>query len=160
MTLNYRPVSEAGREVARHLYTQYMNEPPEPDFDADEAAAWFDRHFFNAALSGSRHVRLAYVDEQPIGFVIFTLNNYAFSPAKQYGKINEFYIVPEQRRSGYGRQLAGAAFSEMKRLGARELEADVLKENVEALAFWQSLDMGINHYVLTLDAGKVGDEQG
>lgn len=157
MTLDYRPISEADREVAHHLYTQYMNEPPEPDFDADEAAAWFDRHFFNAALSGSRHLWLAYADEQPIGFVIFTLNNYTFNPAKQYGKINEFYIVPEQRRSGYGRQLAHAAFAEMKRLGARELEADVLKENTQALSFWGSLGMGISHHVLTLDAAEVAE---
>jgi len=70
---------------------------------------------------------------------------------RRFGIIAEFYVKPEYRRRGYGRQLAQKALEFFKAHGATEISAMVLEHNKPALKFWESLGFRLKMHELTLE---------
>jgi ribosomal protein S18 acetylase RimI-like enzyme len=67
-----------------------------------------------------------------------------------HGFIEDLSIAPPFRRRGYAEELARAAFAEISRHGACEIQLEVLANNQQALAFWQRLGLGTRHHVLAM----------
>jgi ribosomal protein S18 acetylase RimI-like enzyme len=54
------------------------------------------------------------------------------------------------RRRGEASELARAAFAEISRQGASNIQLDVLVNNEPGLAFWRKLGLALHHYVLEM----------
>lgn len=98
-----------------------------------------DHHFF----------WLLCVEEEIAGFVSFQMRTNPFT-RQTHGFIEDLYIAPSFRRRGYAEQLARAAFAEISRRGASEIQLEVLANNQQALAFWQKLGLNMRHHVLAM----------
>jgi len=72
------------------------------------------------------------------GFVVFRVFPHRYKPI-QIGFIEEFYIAPELRRRGLGKDLAKQAISFMRTLGATRFELAVLDYNEAAKRFWATI---------------------
>ena len=86
-------------------------------------------------------------DTGPIGYTLFRTD-----PECLY--IRQFFIVPEYRRRGHGRQ----AFEQMRKnvwLSNLPLRLDVLVHNHTGIKFWHAL--GFADYCLTLELPAVHD---
>ena len=65
-----------------------------------------------------------------------------YQPSAELGRVLEvqdFYVVPEQRRKGVGRALAQKILDEAKALRIDRIDLNVLSKNVGAAAFWRAL---------------------
>ncbi|MBN1810949.1 MAG: GNAT family N-acetyltransferase, partial [Anaerolineae bacterium] len=99
--------------------------------DAERGEAYFRGEF--AWNGGNRHPYWALVDGCPIGFVsleVFTAQKRAF--------VDNFYVVPEERRRGYGTAMVAWLFSLLDDLGVEQIDLNVRRDNPAALAFWQA----------------------
>ena len=81
------------------------------------------------------HIGLCMDKQEPIGFTIYQIDCPESDWCKRpgWGFIREFYISPEHRNKGYGRQLAAYSEAELQRLGAKQLY--VTAEN--CIVFWE-----------------------
>ena len=59
-----------------------------------------------------------------------------------------FRACKAKGRRGYAERLARAAFAEISRQGASNIQLDVLAHNEQGLAFWSKLGFTLHHYVL------------
>lgn len=85
---------------------------------------------------GIIHVLLIQEQEIFVGFSIFQLDTSESDWCKRpgWGFIREFYVVPEYRHRGIGRQLAVHTEKRLRELGTDRL---YLTSDPAALAFWQ-----------------------
>lgn len=104
-----------------------------------------------ATAEGKQCFWLARVEEQVIGFVSFRLTTNPFTQQTS-GFIEDLYIAPPFRRRGYAERLARAAFAEISRQGASNIQLAVLAHNEQGLAFWSKLGFILHHYVLEIPA--------
>ena len=81
------------------------------------------------------HIALYLDNQTPIGFTIYQIDNPKSDWCKHpgWGFIREFYISPEHRNKGCGRQLADYSESELLLLGAKRLY--VTADN--CIGFWE-----------------------
>lgn len=155
MTLQIETLSEANRVIAARLLREYSIEFDPDDFythlDAakHELVSWMDK-MYAEAMAGERYYWLAYETGELIGFVTFRME-YGWLNGSKHGKLDEFYIMPLARRNGRGGELARMAFAEMAQQGAKGVELGVLLSNERGLAFWRSLGLKINHYILKMN---------
>lgn len=161
MQIRIEPINEANLEWAGAMLRDYSIELEPDDYNGREEAhaadvgKWLDKMYAEAA-EGKIVYWLAYHDDAPLGFVVFATKESDWD-GRPYGKLHEFYILPAMRGGGNGRALAQLAFDEMAQRGATNVELGVLLSNVGGLAFWQSLGVKINHYVLSMPLRKQGD---
>ncbi len=78
----------------------------------------------------------------PVGFVSFSISGTS-------AKINDFYVVPAQRREGIGSFLVQAVTEITDGLGIDRIDLNVRRDNPSALTFWESQGFMIGHYELT-----------
>ena len=71
--------------------------------------------------------------------------------------IDEFYVMPEARRQGAGRQLAEGMRAWAEELDADRLRLRVLHVNEDGRAFWQALGAAPFALAMTLELEKPGD---
>jgi ribosomal-protein-alanine N-acetyltransferase len=109
--------------------------------DAEWREAYFREEF--AWDGGDRHPYWALVDGRPVGFVSFEV-----SEGQKHAFIDNFCVVPEERRKGYGRDLVAWLFSHLDSLGVERIDLNVRRDNPTALAFWQAQGFGIAGYRL------------
>jgi len=65
-----------------------------------------------------------------------------YQPSAELGRVlvvQDFYVVPEQRRKGIGRALAQKILDEAKALRVDRIDLEILPKNVVAPTFWKSL---------------------
>ncbi len=62
--------------------------------------------------------------------------------------VNDFYVLPEARRQGYGRAMVQWLLAHLDSLGVEQIDLDVRRDNPDALAFWQAQGFGIALYRL------------
>ena len=95
---------------------------------------WDDAKARNTILlglvTGVRPHILALVDDEPVGFLAYILDD-SFS-VKPCQVLMEFYVDPEHRRSAIGRALFGIAILEGKEAGAGAFHAPVASGMKEA----------------------------
>jgi len=53
--------------------------------------------------------------------------------------VNDFFVRPDHRRKGVGRELANRMVEECKSMKVDEIGLEVLSENKIAAAFWKSI---------------------
>lgn len=73
---------------------------------------------------------------------------YAVDEARKSASINNFYVVPEARRRGYGAAMVQAVYTQLDQLGVELVELNVRRDNPQALAFWEAQGFRIALYRL------------
>jgi len=66
-----------------------------------------------------------------------------YTPSAELGRVmtvNDFFVRPDQRRKGVGRELAKSLVAECKRMKIDEIGLEVLAGNKTAAAFWRSMN--------------------
>lgn len=147
MNINVRSVTSDDRTIIEQLYKSYLKElhPSRSQFP-DE---WIS-NIYTQALAGERYLWLALVEGNAIGFVDFKIMPCFSGSSQKYAMVFDFYIVPSQRRYGYGSQLARFVLDEIRQQNASSVELNVLPENKIAMDFWQSLGFNLRHYTLEM----------
>lgn len=147
-----RPLQDGEMPLLRRLLTDYLLEW---DPSADPAGYWHDDYIaaFRTGLESGTVVILLLWPEgpgngEPVGCAIARIERAWYRASDVMGIMEEFYIAPAYRRLGHGRALAEAAFTQLQRLGAAVITAQVLRENTRALQFWQGIGLSIEVYQL------------
>ena len=109
--------------------------------DPGQREAYFQEQF--AWEGGNNHPYWAMVDDCRVGFVAFEV-----SEEQKRAKVNNFYVVPEKRRQGYGTAMVQWLFSYLDGLGVERIDLDVRRDNPKALSFWQAQGFGVAGYRL------------
>jgi ribosomal protein S18 acetylase RimI-like enzyme len=107
----------------------------------DRRAAYF-RECFPLA-GGNRYLYWAVAEGRRVGFVAYTVN-----AAKHSASIDDFYVLPEARRRGYGAAMVQAVSAQLDTLGVELVELHVRRDNPHALAFWEAQGFRIALYRL------------
>lgn len=78
---------------------------------------------------------MAFAEEEPVGYLIAV---YVFSLEHlgSTAEIDEFFILPQYRKTGIGKKLLQTAETEFRRLGCRNVSLQIDKENNAARAFY------------------------
>ena len=79
--------------------------------------------------------------DQIVGFINFTV-------MPPLGDIDDFFIVPEARRHGYGTQAISALCKHFDELGVEQVDLNVRRDNPVGLAFWQAQGFGIAGFLM------------
>ena len=82
-------------------------------------------------------------DGQPIGFVHFRVSD-------RRAQVADFYVCPEVRRQGVGRQLVRWLLAHLDALSVTEIELSARRDNPGSLAFWESQGFMIGHHQLLM----------
>lgn len=128
----------------RRIVEAYWQEVmPQSDVvkNPERREAYFRERFTWAG--GNRQPYWAVADGCRVGFVA-----YAVDAAKQSASIDDFYVVPEARRRGYGTAMVQAVYAQLDTHGVELVELDVRRDNPHALAFWEAQGFRIALYRL------------
>ena len=151
-----RAIREGEMPLLRRLLDAYLLE-----YDpTEDPARYWDDAYMAACQAGLTAGTLAILlvwneaidDEEPIGCAIARIERHWYRASGSMGIVEEFYIASAHRRHGHGRALAERAFAELRRMGATSITAHVLRENRQALLFWQRIGLTIEVYQLFLRA--------
>ena len=66
--------------------------------------------------------------------------------AKQSASIDDFYVVPDARRRGYGTAIVQAVYAQLDTHGVTLVELNVRRDNPQSLAFWEAQGFRIALY--------------
>jgi ribosomal protein S18 acetylase RimI-like enzyme len=147
----------------RDLWRELMDLHVEldPRFTLSENA---DQRFFNyletARSREDYRVRIAAVDDQPVGFAIScVLPNSPVYRARWIGYINDLCVTSSMRRRGIGELLVRDAVDWLRSNGAETVEVYVARYNEGAQRFWRRI--GGREYLerLSLDLSRYPEER-
>lgn len=90
----------------------------------------------------ARHVvtdglRVARVDGEVVGFVMFGLERGEYAQDVRRGVVRNIYVEPEARNRGIGSRLLAAAESELAAADAEAISLEVMADNGGARAFYE-----------------------
>ena len=142
--MHLQVVDPAEIDYFRQLVAAYWRElMPKAVVLSDPARQ--ERYFHEVfAWSGeSRLPRWALDGERRVGFV-----SLSFDRLHQSATIDDFYILPGERRKGYGTQVVEAVFALLAHTDIEAVELNVRRDNPAALAFWEAQGFRIAHYRL------------
>lgn len=116
------PLNESCKEQFADLLAAYF---PEVDSDIPEAILR-ERllpHILSLHKKHTIYVDLLFADGKAFGFSIYQIDTPESDWCKRpgWGFIREFYILPQYRRQGFGKQLALHTEQRLKALGAKML---------------------------------------
>lgn len=114
------------------------------------AEAWLDRYLdvLFADQGKHRHIWWAVDGGRRVGFAVAVLSKHWADKKRTQGVVGEFFIYPEYRREGRGRQLAQAVVAWLREHGADEIQSGVIAGNVRGLRFWEAMGFQIARYSL------------
>lgn len=104
MQLVARHVKETDRTVFEQLHSAYLAEGELQN--RTEPSGWLDT-VYSQALSGQRHLWLAKLGNEYVGFCSFRVLPFFRDSSDKFADLQDFYIVASVRGRGLGRQLAG-----------------------------------------------------
>ena len=90
---------------------------------------------------GHRQPYWAVADGRHVGFVAYTVE-----AAKHSASIEDFYVVPDARRRGYGTAMVQAVYAQLDTHGVARVELNVRRDNPHAFAFWEAQGFRIALY--------------
>lgn len=141
------PIDNADLVAFRVLLTPYFQELEPYGDDHTHVVADIDR------ICGPQFHRWWALDgETRVGFVAFRVYSHEPHIPGTEGSIDEFCILPQYRRQGYGRNLATAVIDHMIDRGCDRIKLTVLTKNEPAMALWHSLGFQM---FLPLGAGAI-----
>jgi len=131
---------ELFRQMAEAYWQELM---PHADVvqDVEQCAGYFQERFPFA--DPNHRVQWAIIDEQPVGFVAFTLDQ-----THRQAMIEDFYVAPTERRKGYGTGIVHLLYPQFDELGIELVELNVRRDTPQALAFWEAQGFRIAHYLM------------
>jgi GNAT superfamily N-acetyltransferase len=112
--------------------------------DPDQREAYFRERF--TWTGGNRHPHWALLAGQRIGFISFEV-----CEAKRSASVEDFYIVPAERRKGYGSAMMRALYDCLDMLGVELIELNVRRDNPAALVFCKRRDFALPR----IDCGSI-----
>lgn len=86
----------------------------------------------------SAEVRLAYLDETPVGYIVF-FQNFSTFLGRAGIYLEDLYVKPEHRGSGFGKALLAELAGIAVQRGCKRLEWMVLNWNTPAIDFYKSI---------------------
>ncbi len=109
-----------------------------PAYVLDNLSAIDRAERFAAELSASdgKHFFVAEGEGRVIGFALLQKNREASHPST--GEIVAFYLLPDEWRKGYGRQMMTFVLGELLRVGFHHVTLWVLEDNVRARSFYEA----------------------
>lgn len=137
-------VSQTDTAAFRSVVLNYWRElMPYSDVmnDSVRQEAYFAQQYTWAG--GNGHPRWALLDGRRIGIV-----NFSIYPDEKRAEIEDFYIIPEERRQGNGSEIMRAVFRHFDSLGIEQVDLTVRRDNPNALAFWESQGFMLAKYHL------------
>ncbi len=134
-----RASSSDGDRIGR-LWLQLLDEQAEYDdrlVIAEDAIDRWKNDFPVWLEDETRRLYVAENDHEIIGFA----SAHRWGPPPIYEEsselyLDELYVHPDARRTGYGTQLVNAVVDWADRLNARRIRLSVLAENEQGRAFW------------------------
>lgn len=132
-----RAVAQMWDRMARQ-HRQY--DPESYDWATDSTEVF--REHFEQMVRKENIVLLVAADsqDQPVGYLVGLCTDAPeIFAVKRRGRINDLYVLPEQRGSGLGRRLMQAGLTGLKECGAEEVDLQVSRENTDAIRFYESL---------------------
>ena len=140
MNVELVPVREDEYDAYFAMMRPYMRE-----LDAfDPAGAESDADFANRRRRtledmDDRELLWIVADGERAGLLMVRGEERWLHPEESVASIAEFYVLPAFRRRGIGRAAVEALLAEHRRRGTAEVQADILRDNAAAQAFWASL---------------------
>ena len=134
-------------EVADTQVLKQMMEPywleiiPHSDVIQDHAKR--ERYFTDRFEPKTRKGYLGTVEDKPMGFVVLSIYL-----EKQFATIDDFYVLPEMRRKGYGTVMVQAIYKLLDQQNIERIDLTVRRDTPQALAFWEAQGFRIAHYQL------------
>jgi ribosomal protein S18 acetylase RimI-like enzyme len=122
-------------------YWQELMPKAEVVTDPERREAYFHARF--AWDGGNNHPHWAIVGTRRVGVLAFEV-----SDDQTRARVNDFYVVPEERRRGYGTAMVRWLFSYLDRLGVEQIDLNVRRDNPIGLAFWRAQGFGVAGYGL------------
>jgi GNAT superfamily N-acetyltransferase len=115
--------------------------PVVPDLEtlSDSTSAAIVREMYREWLSGpDSFAFLAEETGRSVGYVVGFFDEPHFMwETGRIGHIDSFYVLPEWRGRGVGRQLMDAAYSEMRRVGVATVALEMVADNDLARTFYE-----------------------
>ena len=138
--LSCRAISPAELEdlfpfLLTYLRELALYEPPSVSSATPEGARQYLRHL---AADPARHLWWTLLDGQRVGFACFRFLPVPPWSSEPAGLIDDFYILPPNRRQGLGRLAVEALVAYLRQRGAKGVRLNALIENEAAVAFWQA----------------------
>ncbi len=117
-----------------------LNEEFDPLLKTREEAIEIAKKYLREALEGGKSVILVAEEAgKVIGILKSDLIERCFYEPRLEGRIIEFYIMPEFRRRGIGRQFIEEAIQRLKARGAQLITAEFPSLNEIAVSFYEKL---------------------
>jgi ribosomal protein S18 acetylase RimI-like enzyme len=148
VTVELTPVAEREYDEFFALMRVYMRE-----LDAfDPAGAESDEDFERRRLrtledSEDRELLWIVADGQRAGLLMVRSDPRWLKPEETVAQISEFYVLPAFRRRGVGSAAVRALLAEHRTRGTAEVQADILRDNEPARAFWARLGFETQMYL-------------
>ena len=141
--LEFEQVLPSDEDRFRPLVDAYWLETM-PTADTVRSSDRRDAYFADRFPLSSPEPRIFWClsEGSPVGFVSFSISGTS-------AKINDFYVVPAQRREGIGSFLVQAVTEITDGLGIDRIDLNVRRDNPSALTFWESQGFMIGHHELT-----------
>lgn len=102
---------------------------------ADDNRPEMEERIGHAIVSDT--VRIARVDDDIVGFVMFDMELGSLATTRQRGLIHNIYVVPERRGDGIGSELLAAAERDLAARGADTVGLEVMAGNEAARRFYR-----------------------
>jgi ribosomal protein S18 acetylase RimI-like enzyme len=140
VTVQLVPVRERERDDFFAMMRPYMRELDAFDPGGAESDEDFERRR-RRTLDDMEDRELLWIvaDGERAGLVQVRTEERWLDPTLTVAAISEFYVLPAFRRRGVGRAAVEALLEEHRRRGTVEVQADILRDNGPARAFWASL---------------------
>jgi ribosomal protein S18 acetylase RimI-like enzyme len=95
-----------------------------------------ERYFYNALIQGTESIAIVLIDNKAVGCMM--LKACSDDDMQKYsGEISAIYLLQNYRGIGLGRQLLNWGLEKLKDLGFRTAVLWVLKENKNAIRFYE-----------------------
>lgn len=140
MKVRLVPVGEDQYDEFFAMMRPYMREldafdPLGPESDADFA----QRRRRTLDDMDDRELLWIVADDERAGLMQVRTDERWLDPTQEVAQISEFYVLPAFRRRGVGSAAVEALLEEHRGRGTVEVQADILRDNAPARAFWARL---------------------
>ncbi len=140
MSVALRPIAEDEYDDFRELLLDYYDEMAEYDLDAEDAEDHLERSL-PAMLDDMDGREFIWIesDGERAGFIIIRTQSDWPPDDRMIASIAEFYVDPDFRRAGVGTAAVELLLAEHRDRGTYLVEADIMRLNEPAKAFWYGL---------------------
>lgn len=139
-----QPIQPSEQAQLRSMAEAYWQEiMPTADVvqDAERRPRYFHERF--PLDDEKRRVQWAIVEGRVVGFIAITIN-----PVRKQVMVEDFYVLPSERRKGYGAAMIHALYQQVDKTAIAMVELTVRRDNPQALAFWEAQGFRIAHYLM------------